>query len=133
MVRFYTVQSVEDAARLSAGGIPWPTGLQRANLGPGLYAWGTREDAESYHQVLLEHGVGPCRILVYELQEDDLHNMKKLDLTLMSDEEVTAWLANFSHYGAARPHEWEYVVRATARGKEHFFAASAFARLKEVQ
>jgi hypothetical protein len=46
MVRFFTVQSATDAARLAAGGSPWPTGLQRANLGIGLYAWDFLETAE---------------------------------------------------------------------------------------
>ena len=41
-------RSESDLARLASGGEPWPTGLQRANLGEGLYAWGTQAYAAAY-------------------------------------------------------------------------------------
>jgi hypothetical protein len=132
MATFYSVQSTKDVARLAAGGSPWPTGLQRANLGPGLYAWESIEIAARYRAVLERHGASDLRILHYELAENDLGQMKKLDLTALTDSEVNAWMERYSHYGDAEPHEWDYVARQTEIGVEHYFAARVFAKLKEV-
>lgn len=131
MARFFSVQSEEDAARLAAGGPPWPTGLQRANLGPGLYAWDSPEQAERYRDLLLRHGAKDLLIVVYAIPDDELARLRTLDLTLLSDEEVYIWIDRHSHYGDALPHDEEYVIRHTEIGKEHYFAASVFGRLEE--
>lgn len=132
MARFFSVQSPADAARLAAGGLPWPTGLQRANLGGGFYAWDSREAAERYLDRLQQHGAAALRIVTYEITEEELRLLKKLDLTQASDDDVNAWMAQHSHYGDAEPHELEYVVRNTDIGTEHYFAATIFGKLKEV-
>lgn len=131
-MRFYSVQTVEDAKRLSAGGSPWPSGLRRANLGPGFYAWDSREVAERYLQVLSRHGSESLRIVVFDVPDEVLKKMKKLDLTFLGDEEVNTWMERHSHYGDSLPHDFEYVIRNTDKGTEHYFAASVFARFKEI-
>jgi hypothetical protein len=41
-------------------------------------------------------------------------------------------MAKHSHYGDAEPHPWEYVVRNTDLGAEHYCAAAVFPGLTEV-
>lgn len=131
MASFYSVQSPADAARLAAGGLPWPVGLQRANLGLGFYAWGLLTDAERYRTLLVGRGVAGLAIVEYEIADTALAAMTTLDLTLLSDEDVEAWMNQHSRYGAALPHDWNHVVRHTDKGVEHHFSATAFAQLKE--
>jgi hypothetical protein len=131
MARFYSVQSAVDAARLAAGGEPWPTGLRRANLGPGLYAWAARDLVEEYLRLLSERGVAGLRIVVYEIDDVELALLDRIDLTRLSDDEATAWMDEYSHYGQARPHGKQYVIRNTDMGTEHYFAASIFGMLRE--
>jgi hypothetical protein len=126
------VQSQQDAARLSAGGLPWPTGLQRANLGVGFYAWDSPEAAEHYRNRLQRHGATHLRIVVYEMADEHISNLKVLDLTRMRDEDVNAWMERYSEYGQALPHDWQYVIRHTDLGPEHYLAASVFSELLEV-
>ena len=131
-MRFYSVQSPSDVVRLRGGGTPWPTGLQRANLGLGLYAWAAPEDSARYAEHLQKRGAVDLVVVVYEIADDDLAHLTKQDLTQLTDEEATAWLAKYSEYGDAESHDWEYIVRNTGMGTEHFFAASVFSRLREV-
>ena len=133
MPEFYSVQSPADAARLVAGGEPWPTGLRRANLGIGLYAWDSLAAAERYRSSHVEHGVEQLTITIFTIAAEDLVKMKTLDLTRLTDEEVDAWMAKYSHYGNALPHAFDYVVRSTDKGIEHYFRASVFSRLREVK
>ncbi len=132
MPQFYSVQSKQDAQRLAGAGEPWPTGLQRSNLGIGLYAWESRVTAEHYGKLLENRGASDLAIVCYEIYQGDLMALKALDLTRMTDEEVDDWMERFSHYGNAEPHEWEYVIRATDKGTEHYFAADVFAKFREV-
>ena len=103
MSRFFSVQSVEDAARLSAGGLPWPTGLERANLGIGFYAWNSLEEAEQYRNQLQRLGAINLRIVVYDIADEALSTLKTLDHTQCSDEEVNTWMDKYSQYGDAEP------------------------------
>jgi hypothetical protein len=132
MTRFYSVQSDEDAARLSAGGLPWPTGLERANLGIGFYAWESLPEAEHYRNQLQRHGATGLGIVIYEISEEGLSTLKTLDLTQRSDDEVNSWMDRHSQYGEAEPHDWQHILRYTELGVEHYFAAAVFDRLKEV-
>jgi hypothetical protein len=54
---FYTVQNTEDATRLCGDGAPWPTDASRAHLGPGVYSWTSRFDAQKYLNSLSNMGV----------------------------------------------------------------------------
>jgi hypothetical protein len=132
MARFYSVQSEQDAARLAAGGLPWPAGLQRANLGIGFYAWDSFEAAAHYRNRLQRHGATDLQVVVYEMSDDDLLELNMLDLRQLPDKEVNAWMDRHSQYGQAEPHDWEYIIRYTDLGAEHYFAAAIFAKLREV-
>jgi hypothetical protein len=132
MPRFYSVQSQSDAARLRAGGDPWPTEWQRANLGPGFYAWDNPTDAENYRQVLEQHGISELTIVVYEIDDKELAALRTLDLTRLTDAEVNAWMDQYSHYGKAEPHDWERIIRNTDKATEHYFAPVSFPRFREV-
>jgi hypothetical protein len=132
MARFFTVQSGKDAIRLSVGGAPWPKGLKRANLGQGLYAWELYQDADAYRQLLMTHGAKDLIVLTYEINDNDLAKLLSFDLTKLGDDDVNAWMAQFSQYGQGRPHGFEHVMRNTDRGKEHYFAANVFTTFKEV-
>jgi hypothetical protein len=110
---FYSVQGEADAVRLAAGGAPWPTGLQRANLGEGLYAWGTRAEAEAYAA-----GKQGASILEFKMPSGDYSGLKTLDMRLMSDEAATNWLGQYSQYGQGLPHGFEHIIRQTGRGAD---------------
>ena len=131
-MRYYSVQSPNDAARLRAGGDPWPVGLRWANLGPGLYAWADPNDAERYRAHLQQRGAVDLVVVTYEISDDDLPRLGKQDLTQLSDEDLAVWLEQYSEYGDGEPHGYEYVVRSTGMGTEHYFASSVFQRLREV-
>lgn len=47
----YTVQNSADAKRLLSDGLPWSTDPHRANLGDGVYAWSSKEDAINYFNI----------------------------------------------------------------------------------
>jgi hypothetical protein len=132
MLRLFTVQSKTDVARLRNGGSPWPAGLQRANLGQGLYAWESHGDALGYRNLLSAHGAKDLDILEFKVADVDFATFSSCDLTLLSDDDVNDWMAQFSQYGQGLPHGFEHVIRNTDRGKEHYFSASVFARLTEV-
>ena len=101
-------------------------------MGLGLYAWFNPEDAERYRSHLLNRGAVDLVVVVYEIPADDLHRLKQLDLTQLSDEEITLWLEKFSENGNGEPHGHEYLVRNTGMGIEYYFASSVFNLLKEV-
>lgn len=123
MRTFYSVQSEADAARLASGGAPWPTGLQRANLGEGLYAWGTRAEAEAYAA-----GKEGARILEFNMSNAEYSGLKSLDMRLMSDDAATAWLEQYSQYGQGLPHGFEHIIRQTGAGTEYYFSPTAFGK-----
>jgi hypothetical protein len=93
---------------------------------------GTRQDAEQYQEVLERHGASNLEIVTYEISDEKLATMKRLDLTRFTDKEVMDWLDRYSQYGAGESHDWDYVVRGTDKGTEHYFAASVFNQLQEV-
>jgi RHS repeat-associated protein len=124
-VAFYSVQSQADAARLASGGAPWPTGLQRANLGQGLYAWGTQADAETYA------ANKPGSLIVkFEMSASDYSSLHTLDMRTMTDEAATEWLGKYSQYGEGKAHGFDHIIRATDAGTEYYFSPDAFQLFK---
>jgi hypothetical protein len=126
---FYSVQGLADAARLARGGEPWPTGLQKANISRGFYAWETRADAERYLARLREQGLTDLQIVSYRIANDDLTKLKTLDMRNMSDDAINDWMAMHSRYGSdhPEPHGYQYVIRNTGMGApEHYFSSEVF-------
>jgi hypothetical protein len=124
---FYSVQGPEDAARLSAGGTPWPIEPNRAHMGPGLYSWGSKERAVNYFNIMNKR-VDNLEIMPFRISNKNLNSLNKLDLRPpVSDDAANAWLGKYSSlYGEGIPHDYEYVIRGTGIGAEHYFSNNAF-------
>lgn len=118
---FYTVQSADDAARLAAGGTPWPTSATRAEFGPGIYAWGNADDASSYAAVLESRGacVQVCEFSI------DTSNLRHVDVESLAD--PAAFMSKYSQlWGGTPSHGLDYITRGTQFGTQHYFSPNAF-------
>lgn len=124
---YYSVQSAGDAARLAGGGEPWPTSPNKAHIGAGLYSWGTRGDAQLYWERLRNRGID-ADILSFQISNSNLKKLRRLDLRPpISDQIVNEWLElHSSLYGEGRPHNYQYVIRMTNSGAEHYFDKDVF-------
>ncbi|MFG1992112.1 RHS repeat-associated core domain-containing protein [Actinoplanes sp. NPDC048988] len=120
---FHTVQSPEDAARLTTnGGKPFPTEPDRAHFGPGVYSWGSRAEAEAYAA-----NKPGASILSFSVKNDDLAGLKQAHLGSMSDDEATAFMEqNSLLWDGDAGHGLDYISRPTARGTEHYFSSKVF-------
>ena|SRR5437762_12523983 len=126
---FYTVQDAADAARLRGPGEPWPDVPSRAALGPGVYAWSSRTEAEAYRQSLIDAAEGPLEleIMVFRVSNVALQSFQRLDIDSLSEEDAETWMARYSQlWGGTPDHGLEYIQRSTQFGVEHFFARSVF-------
>ncbi len=136
VARFYTFQDEQDRRRLQAGGEPWLTGLSRAFLSVGVYAWSTAHDADVYRSVLTGRRVTDARVLVFEIAAADLHALNTIDLTRLTDAEANVWLYTHSEWAALptrRPHAYDHMIRRTNNGRhEHHFCPAAFARFRTI-
>jgi RHS repeat-associated protein len=130
---FYSVQDQRNAARLASGGQPWPTGLQRSNLGEGLYAWGERSQAQAYLDFLQapQRGYTGLSIVEARIKATDYNSLRTLDLRTMSDPDIDAWMDKYSLYGQGLPHDYQHVIRQTGNfGPEYYFAKQTFPLLR---
>jgi hypothetical protein len=133
-VFFYTVQNRMDEKRLRGRGKPWPTGYQRAHLGPGVYAWRRASDARAYRRLLLLQEPD-LRILRFLLLRRRLESFTTIDVDAQPDPD--SWMSRYSLLASDTPlpHGAQYVLRHTAveRGEdtaiEHYFAQSVFRSL----
>lgn len=109
--------------------MPWPTEPKRANLGDGVYAWGTQEDALRYYNIKSKQ-TNDIQILEFEVSQKDLNNMAQLDLTKMSDDEVNAFLDRYARLNDGIPdHGYDYIQRMTGIGVENYFSKFVFDKL----
>jgi hypothetical protein len=129
---FYSVQSADDAARLSNGGKPWPTEPTKANLGEGLYTWGNKSDAAWYQGKINDRG-GEVGILPFRISNEELKNFKTLDLPSLSPDARSQWVDLHSRiYGKGLPHNNQYVINETGSGKiEHYFQKDVFPMFRQ--
>jgi hypothetical protein len=110
---------------LASGGTPWPTGLQRANLGEGLYAWGNQADAAAY----AANKPGSV-IMQFNMSASDYSSLNTLDMGTMSEDAATEWMSTYSEWGAAQPHGFDHIIRPTSMGTEYYFSPNAFQLFK---
>jgi len=124
---FYTVQNEANAARLLAGGAPWPTGVSKSLLGEGLYTWGTRSQAEAYLALLETRGATGLQIIEARIGASQYQSLKMLDLCTLDDAALNAWMDQYSLYGQGATHGLEHVIRQTGNfGPEYFFSKDIF-------
>jgi hypothetical protein len=128
---FYSVQSADDAARLMAGGAPWPLDPTRAHLGPGLYAWGTRAEAQAYEALKLARGAN-VSVLEFAMPRQQYMGLTTMDLRKMDDVGQNAWLGQHSliHNLNATPHGFQQVIRGSEMGDEYFFSSEIFNQMR---
>lgn len=132
-VSFFSVQSEENATRLLAGGEPWPIGPSKAHLGPGLYSWGTKAEAQAYLNSFTKYSPGlNLKIMEFSVSKMTLSNLKYFEVP-MNDAIANKWLAKYSSlYGEGLPHGYDYIKRSTGMGMEHYFTPRAFSNFKAV-
>jgi RHS repeat-associated protein len=120
--KFYSVLSPEDAARLRAGGEPWPDEPHRAALGEGVYAWGSEEEAQNYMN-RLSGRVPNLETVEFSVDDANLASFKQVDVDAHADPE--GWMQEHSKlWGGTPDPSIEYVRRQTAIGQEHYFNKS---------
>jgi len=121
---FYSVQSEADAARLAAGGAPWPTAPTRAALGEGFYAWSTREQAEAYLARLSARGVENLTIIEASISPSAYEGLATLDLRTLTE---AAQEAFYEQFHGTLSHGFEHLIRQTGNsGAEYFFSRDVF-------
>lgn len=134
---FYTVQIQEDIDRLWRDGIPWPTQDIRANLGPGVYAWKARRDAEEYLSLLQPRRKVELRMIQFRVWNCCLRRFRSLDLNTLPEAEIESWMNRHSQLGIGplEPHGYHYLQRAVGfrdgpePAVEHYFHHSIFMHL----
>ena len=124
---FYSVQGEAGAARLLAGGAPWPQGVSKSLLGEGFYSWGSRAQAEAYMAHLEARGVTGLRIMEARIGQAEYNGLRSLDLRTMSDDAVNVWMETHSLYGSGVPHAFHHIIRTTGNfGPEFYFSKEVF-------
>jgi RHS repeat-associated protein len=132
-LEFFTVQGLDDAARLRGTGEPWPLEMHRAHFGPGVYSWGSRAEAEKYLALKLRRSENAdLELMRFTVHEKDFAKLKKVDISQMTDDEAQAFLDRYSLMSdtGTTDHGLEYITRPTGMGPEHFFDKSVFGMLK---
>ena len=124
---FYSVQDSANTSRLSAGGEPWPTGLSKALLGEGFYAWGTTDQAEAYLGTLEARGATGLSIIQARISEAAYVGLRTLDLRTLDDMSLEAWMDEYSLYGRGAAHGLDHIIRETGNfGPEYYFSKDVF-------
>ena len=119
---FHTVQGPADASRLKSGGDPFPTEPHRAHFGPGVYSWGSREEAEAYAA-----NKPGTQILSFSIGNDDLAGLSQAHLGGMTDDDATSFMEQYSLlWDGDASHGLDYITRPTARGTENYFSSNIF-------
>jgi hypothetical protein len=123
-----------DGARLFNDGTPWPIEPHKANLGEGVYSWDNFVDAQNYLKLKQRRTDVDLNIYEFRVFNDDLANMKSLDMTKLSDDEIVAFLNNYAKLNGGTPnHGLEYIRRGTNIGVENYFDSSVFKYLKFIK
>ncbi|MFJ1582511.1 RHS repeat-associated core domain-containing protein [Streptomyces sp. NPDC088197] len=131
-LEFFSVQGLDDAARLRGTGEPWPLEMHRAHFGPGVYSWGSRAEAEKYLALKLRRSENAdLELMRFTIHEKDFAKLKKVDISQMTDDEAQAFLDRYSLMSdtGKTDHGLEYITRPTGMGPEHFFDKSVFGHL----
>ncbi|WP_162830089.1 DUF6531 domain-containing protein [Amycolatopsis palatopharyngis] len=126
---FYSVQNRADADRLiNNGGEPWPSGIDgnnrpRSEMGEGLYAWESREQAERYLDMIRSREGAPTdlEIVQHRISGDDFDSLRSADMTTMDDDAATEL------WNAGGNHDYDHIRRMTGRfGAESYFSSGVY-------
>ncbi|AXB47857.1 DUF6531 domain-containing protein [Amycolatopsis albispora] len=126
---YYSVQGRADADRLiNDGGEPWPSGVDaqgrpRSELGEGLYAWETRDQAERYLEMVRSRDGAPTdlEIIEHRIRGEDFDGLRSADMTTMDDDAAT------DLWNQGSNHDYEHIRRGTGRfGPENYFHHSVY-------
>ncbi|WP_164929139.1 YdhR family protein [Gloeobacter violaceus] len=105
-------------------GEPWPSERDRAQFGPGVYAWASRAEAERY-LALRKRRFPDLEVIEFQINEAELSKLKFVNVDEQPDPD--AWMNQYSRMFGGNPDPTlEYVQRGTDFGVEHYFAASVF-------
>lgn len=123
------MQGPNSAARLRAGGEPWPTTDSRAALGPGVYSFDSPASAEAYANVLASHGRANLEIMPFNVSESGLASMRSINIDNLPNPED--FLSKYSQlWGGIPNHGYDWIMRGTQFGTENFFSKSVFQLLR---
>jgi hypothetical protein len=63
----------------------------------------------------------------FRIHNKSLSNLKTMDLRPpVTDDFVDEWMDLYSLYGQGIPHEFQYVIRGTNAGAEHYFSKDIY-------
>ncbi|MDA6070851.1 hypothetical protein NJT12_14630 [Flavobacterium sp. AC] len=103
---FYTVQGVEDVARLLNGGVPFPVGYTKSFVGEGVYSFGTKADALRYKSMLEGFGYTDLQVLTFKVS--NYGKLKVFDMRGIGDDAANAWLETHAY---PNNHTFDHVIR----------------------
>jgi RHS repeat-associated protein len=124
---FYSVQSLDDIARLRAGGNPWPTSPTSAHLGEGIYTWSTKNEATAYLRIRAAQIPNvQLKVVKLSMHKTDFKILKSF---VVKENSIGLDFIN-KHcrlYGLGQPHGFQYIQVQTGNfGVEHYFNTDAF-------
>lgn len=94
-------------------------------MGQGVYSWGTKAEAEAYL------AVSPGKeIMEFSISKRAFNKLNKFEVPI-NDDLANAWLGKHSSlFGEGVPHNYDYIIRQTGMGPEHYFNSNIFSKLK---
>jgi RHS repeat-associated protein len=122
---FYTVQGIDDAARLLDGGVPFPAGPTKSFVGEGVYSFGTKADALRYKSML--EGFGHTDLQIMTFKVSNYQKLKVFDMRGIGDDAANAWLETHAY---PNNHGFDHVIRPAGNFDEYFFSKSIFNQIK---
>lgn len=126
---FYSVQNLDDIARLKAGGLPWPSAPNKSEFGLGLYAWSSKKTANAYMQHL--QNIFPeanLSVVSFSINRFSLMGLRKVNLLTAPEKFVERFVAQHSKiHGAGRPHNYQHVIAPTGLfDAQYYFSKDIF-------
>lgn len=130
-VSFFTVQGAEDAARLLKGGAPWPTNAIRGQWGPGVYAWGSKAEANAYMEALAGYEITGLQVVELRIKRSQLNALSRFESVPGTQAAEHFSTIHSRLYGQGAPHGFQYIKAPTGNFQfEHYFSPDVFYKFK---
>ncbi len=95
-----------------------------------MYAWSTKAEAEAYLKVKQASVSTKLDVYSFSIKRSDLVGFNKFTVPL-DDALANHFLSKYSSlYGQGLPHGFDYIIRNTGMGLEHYFAESVMHYIK---